>query len=368
MAANVAGEYGLFQLLDIGTLDPAQRVTAVDSGLLSSAINVTMADHNRDINALVNLFATRTTDYQLYVSSQNTRRNQPLDENGRSIPVKPAAPYTVAFPLFGSGNAWGANFVTRQKMTAGVLANTLSGMFRGDYQWIVDQLMSALLTNTSVGYTFTDPIHGALTVRGLANGDATVYTRNSNVAPAVDTHYIAQTAAIADATNPYPTIAAELKEHPDNNGEIIAFIPNGLKATTQALLEFNSADQDPDITLGADTDRLTGALSAALPRGAEVLGKTDSGVWVVEWASVPASTIIAIMTDGPRPLAMRQFPETELQGFFRAEDRTDFPFREEQWMRWAGFGGYNRVGAVVYQVSNGDTTYDIPTGFTAPIH
>jgi hypothetical protein len=359
--ANAAGEYGLFQLLDIGTLNPEQVVTTVDSGLLSSAVYMDNAQHNADINALLNLFADTTTDYQLSVGSMGSRRNQPLDENGRSIPVKPVAPYTVAFPIIGSGNAWGANYVTRQKMTVRNLAQTMSAMYRGDYQWVMDHVIGALLNSTN--YTWTDPIHGALTIRGLANGDTTVYYNQYTNATATDTHYIAQTAPIADATNPFDDIYAELVEHPDNGGDVIAFIPSALKATTIALTEFNSATLDSDITLGVNTDRLTGTLGAVLPRGATLLGKTDSGVWIVEWPALPANNIVAITTEGPRPLARRQFAEPQLQGFFRAEDRADFPFREEQWMRWEGYAARNRVGAVAYQVNNADTTWDAVTGY-----
>lgn len=361
------GEYGLFQLIDIGDLDPSVSVTSVDSGLLQSAVLMDTSQHNADVAAVQNLFADPVTIPQESVTTQSSRRNQPVDENGRVIPIKPSVPYTVAYPLKGSGNAWGSNFVTRAQMTVGMLAQTMSAMFRGDLAWVEDQILAALYTNTNGGYTWNDPLYGALTVQGVANGDATTYYNVNTNSTATDNHYLAQTAAIADATNPFDDIYAELTEHPDNGGEVVAFIPAGLRATATGLAEFNSALVDPDITLSDTTDRLTGSLRAALPKSAKVLGKTDSGVWIVEWARVASNTIISITTEGPRPLARRMWPQSQLQGFFRAGERADFPHTEEQWQRWEGYGARNRTGAVLYQVSNGDTTYDIPSNMTAPI-
>jgi len=64
---------------------------------------------------------------------------------------------------------------------------------------------------------------------------------------------------------------------------------------------------------------------------------------------------------------MRQHPEPELQGFSRQADRNDYPWYEQQWARRAGFGAYNRVGALAYFVAAGDTTYDVPTGYSNPM-
>ena len=62
---------------------------------------------------------------------------------------------------------------------------------------------------------------------------------------------------------------------------------------------------------------------------------------------------------------MRQEPELSLQGFINAGEDGDYPFQATQWLRRCGFGGWNRVGAVVQRVSNG--TYAIPTNYTAPM-
>lgn len=363
MAIN-SPEHGLFQLLDLGLLNPNQTANTIDSGLLVSAIQMDTAQHNADIGALMRLFAVETVEYQQEVRQSGSGRNQPLDENGRAIPVKPVAPYTVAFPIQGSGTALGSNYVTRVQMTASMLARTLSDMYRGDYQWVMDHVMGQLFTN--VNYVFKDPTgKGDLTIRGPANGDTTTYYRSTTNALATDTHFLAQAAGIADATNPFPTIKAELLEHPTNQGEVISLIASDLVTTTSALAEFRSATLDPDIQIGSTTTRLVGTLGATLPQGATVLGKTDSGVWIVEWPAVPSTYIISVTTNGPRPLAKRVFPEAQLQGFKSAGERNDFPYFEEQWQRWEGYGAFNRLGAVITRIGNG--TYAIPTNYGVPM-
>jgi hypothetical protein len=96
-----------------------------------------------------------------------------------------------------------------------------------------------------------------------------------------------------------------------------------------------------------------------------VFGYETSGVWLVEWPAMPANYLIGVTTEGPRPLAMREHPEAQLQGFKRVAERNDHPWYEAQYARFAGFGAWNRVGAVVHYLGN--DTYAAPTGLTAPI-
>jgi hypothetical protein len=357
-------EYGLFQLLDLELLNPNQAAATVDSGLLTSGIIMDAARHNADVDAMLRLFTETTSEYQLEVTQAGGGRSQPLDENGRAIPVKPKAPYTVAFPILGSGSALGFNYLTRERMTVRDLAKGLSTMYRGDLQWVTDHLLAALFTNAS--YSYRDITgKGALTVYGLANADSVTYYRTTTNALATDTHYFATASAIADNANVFSTMKAELLEHPDNAGDVIAFISTSLVATATALAEFNPVI-DTDIERGTGTDRLVGTLGIVLPPGAELKGKTDSGVWIVEWPILPAGYIVAITTQGRRPLARRVFEQPSLQGFKATGTREDFPYFEEQWQRWEGYGALNRVGGLVQRV--GDGSYAIPTGYTVPMH
>ncbi len=108
---------------------------------------------------------------------------------------------------------------------------------------------------------------------------------------------------------------------------------------------------------------MAGSLGAAVP--GQVIGYHEARVWIAEWRSLPANYMIAVATEGPRPLAMRQEPEAVLQGFNRVAERNDHPFYESQYLRSAGFGANNRVGALVYRIGNG--AYAVPTGYASPL-
>lgn len=339
-----------------------QRVTTVGIGTVMDAVAASLAEHNRQVDALIGLFCRRTTEFQTrYRSGAAAGRLQPLDQNGRARPIRPAGQYDIAFPLQMAGAAWGANFVTRAKMTVQEANEATTQLMIQDARWIRDHILAALYTNAS--YTWADDEKGNLTVYGLANSDTTTYNILGGAdAGAADTHYLAQAAAIADATDPYDDLYDDLIEHPENGGEVIALIPSNLRATTTALAAFNELS-DARLRVGANTAQVIGTPGVALP--GSLLGYHNAKVWIVEWRALPSDYIIAVTTQGEKALAMREDPEAELRGFRVMGDRVDEPWWERQYFRRAGFGGYNRVGAAVYRVGNG--TYAIPTGYTVPM-
>lgn len=360
--ANVT-EYGLFQLMDLKLLNPNQSIATVDSGLLMSAIQMDEAEHNTQVDALLRLFAEDRTDTTVGVSQSGSARNQPIDENGRAIPVKPVVPYTVSFPIQGSGNAVGMNFVTSQLMTVKMFAAQMETMLNGDVSWVRDHILGAIFNN--VDYSQRDPISNAtLTVKPLANSDSVTYYSKATGLLATDTHFFATASAIADGANPYDDIYLELTEHPDNDGQVIAFIPTNLVATTEALTDFLAVNVDTDIAQATTSDRLVGTLGAQLPPSAVVRGKTNN-VWIVEWPSLPSGYIVAVMSRGRRPLARRQFDVPALQGFRLFGSREDFPYQEQQFQRWEGYGALNRVGGLVYRIGNG--SYAVPSNYAMPM-
>lgn len=348
--------YGFYGLKDLAT----QRVSTVDIPVINRAVDATLGEHNRQMAALLDLFVRPTTDYSIRYKQAGARRLQPLDSHGRARPTKSGAYYDLAFPIQGGGDAFGVDYVTRQKMTVQELQDELAAMMIGDKRWMRDHILSALYA--SANWTFADELKGDLTIKPLANGDTDKYlVMNGADAGAIDTHQLAQAAAIADATNPYPTIYSELSEHPENDGEVIAFIPTNLVATTVALANFIEV-ADANVEVGSSVSRLVGRLGVAVP--GTLIGYVDK-VWVVEWKSLPDSYIVAVTSGGERPIAMREDPEPELQGFNRVAERNDYPWFESQYLRRAGFGAWNRVGAVVYRIGN--ASYAVPTGYTPPV-
>jgi hypothetical protein len=349
--------YGFYELQDLAN----DRIVGNLIQTVDTAITRSVEEHNRQLDAMLALFAEPTTEYkQRYLQTGNSRL-QPLTDDGRARPVKVSGFYDVGWPIQQAGSAWGANYVTRIKMTVQEAERATSEMLVADKRWMRDHILAALFLDGT--WTFGDPLYGDIVVQDIASGDAVTYPLMTGAdSAATDEHHLGQAAAIADATNPYPVIRNELLEHPDNGGDVIALIAPGLQTTTEALATFFGAS-DPNIRLGTGSAELVGNLGVALP--GSLIGYESSGVWVATWAGIPANYIIAVTTEGRRPLAMRQDPEPELQGFNRVAERDDHPFYESQWLRRAGFGALNRVGAVVMEIS--DATYDVPTGYTSPM-
>ncbi len=349
--------YGFHNLGDIA----AARISGTNQEAVNDAINLAVAEHNETITALMALFVDRTTLYTERYAQAGAASLQPLDDNGRALPIKPGGYYNVAYPIQQGGSAWGANYVTRAKMTVADAERATALMLMADMNWMRDRILAALFSFAT--WTYPDPLYGDLTIQPLALASDSVTYGVVGGSAATDTHMLAQANAIgAGADNPYPLIYADLVEHPQNSGEVVVLIPTALKATTQALTTFTQV-ADPNIQAGSGVDRLIGSLGVATP--GRLIGYEDSGVWIVEWPTLPATHMIAVMTGGDRALAMREDPEPELQGFNRVAERDNHPFYESQWLRRAGFGARNRVGALVYRVGNG--TYDEPANLTPPI-
>lgn len=350
--------YGFHTLADVA----ARTVTEVGVEQVSGAVQQAVAEHNRQLDALFGLFITRTTGFKVKYWQAAGTRLQPLDEQGRARPIQIAGSYEVGFPLHKAGTAWGATRKARIKMTVQQVNDLLASMLIADARWVRDHILAALYANAQ--WTFADDEHGNLTVVGLANGDSVTYQIQSGQdSAATDNHYWGQAASIADANDPYPVIYSELAEHPENNGgQILSLIPTGLKATTQALAGFNRIE-DPNILKGANLDRLVGTFGSSVP--GQIIGYHDSGVWIAEWPTLAANYIVSVATGGEKPIAMREEPEAELQGFKPVATREDHPFWEQHYEREAGFGAWNRVAATITRIGNG--TYAIPAGFDSPM-
>src|SRR5687768_11049592 len=93
--------YGFLQLKDVFD----ELVDEVGVDVVSSAIDRTVEEHNRQLNALISLFAERTTEFKTRYQTPTLGRLQPLDENGRALPVKAMGYYDTAYPYRMAGTA-----------------------------------------------------------------------------------------------------------------------------------------------------------------------------------------------------------------------------------------------------------------------
>jgi hypothetical protein len=338
----------------------ASRVTEIGVEVVMDAVTQSVAEHERQMMAINGLFVEPTTDFKTRFWSVTAARLQPLDDSGRARKIKPGGQYDVSYPIHSAGAAWGTDYVTSKKMTMGEVARITNMMQDADMRWNRDHVLAALFyKSTTNPWTFKDPMHGDLSIYGLANGDTTTYQIVNGADQNTTDDHVKGAASLTAAV--YTDIRVEIEEHPENTGPIIALIPTNLRATTEGLTGYIEI-ADPNIRLGANTAQLIGSLNTPIP--GKLIGYID-GVWIVEWRSMPDNYIIAVSTGGDKVLKQREDEEAVLRGFKKVADRNDHPWYEQQWLRRAGFGAWNRVGAVVYRVDS--ATYAIPSGYSSPM-
>jgi hypothetical protein len=338
-----------------------RRVSDIPVAETDEAIRLTLAEYNRVTNLMLDFFSSPTTNVQERFKTPTNARLQPVDENGRALPVKGISQYTVGYPLQMGAHAYGFNYVTRNRITVNELGQEQITAQIADNNFVADHILAALFyvnTSSPAPWTWPDEIHGDISVYGLADGDTVTYQRRNGIAMATDDHVLGFTSI---TTANLTTIANELKEHPENTGQVIAMVPTASRATIEALTEFVPVS-DPNLNYGTVTTTLRN-LGVSVP--GEIFGYVEgAGIFVSEWPRVPDNYIIAKMTGGVAPLRRREDPNPALRGYNTVADRDDYPWYERQFLRMIGFGAYNRVGAVVATTNTG--TYAIPTGYSSP--
>lgn len=332
------------------------------------AINEFIAFRSQENNAVLSTFVELTTEVQAKYKLPGTMRLQPLTELGRPLPERYVeTEYTVAWPVQKAGLALGQTYEQRIKMDIRQFAGLFQAMGDADLQWLRDHALAALFYSGS-GWFHDDPDDpaGELTIKGLANNDTQTYFKSgASGFFATDNHYLAQTADLVTASDPIPNIIDELREHQINTGKVIIIGSTTDKAKFAALTSMYR-ESNPNIRVGSGTSEFVG--SAPAQKLGEFVGYHLSDAYVFVWRGMPQNYMVAF-TDGggPKPIRQREFPEQALRGFKPETERSDYPYFETPYVRRAGFGGWNRVGAVVQQVNGGDTTFDIPTNFASPM-
>lgn len=348
--------YGFESLKDLAS----KRVTEIGAGLVNTAITQSVQEHNRQMSALMALLAKPVTEFKVTYRTPTAARLQGLDEFGRARPIKTLGKYDVSFPIQSGGAAWGSTRIMREKMTVQEANDATAALISADMRWMRDHALAAIFNNST--WTFNDDEHGALTIKGPANGDSDVYLVMTGAdSGSTDDHFKAQAAAIADATNPFSADYTELTEHPENGGEAVALVASDLKSSIEGLSNYVPVS-DPNIQLASTRNQLVGNLGVSLP--GKLIGYVDK-VWICEWKAMPSNYYAMVTTQGEPPLGMRQHGEASLQGFARVAERNDHPFYESQWERHAGFGAWNRVGVLVRRIGN--AAYAIPTNYSSPM-
>jgi hypothetical protein len=358
--ANNAVIYGFDKLADV----LSSKVMSIGERAVLTAIEEASAEHTRSMNAINSSLVEPVTVGKDLIEQIASTEMQPLDEFGNPLPIKGLPAISVGYPIFDRGSAWASNRKTRAKMTGTEAQKRTIEMMIASANTNTRHILAALLDNVAWTFNDVDLKLGNITVYPLANSDTQTYLKVGGT-QAVDNHYLAQAAAIADNANPFPTIYTELTEHPGNGDLVVVYVSSSLVSTIQGL-----SDWTPAPTMGIN-QAITGStfaggldIEAIRGPGDLVLGHTDR-CFIVEWRALPAGYMIAHAPQSGPVLAKREHPEPALQGLFVENHSPDGNIVETRMIEMNGYGVMNRIGALVYQIGNAE--YQIPTGYDAPL-
>lgn len=342
-------------------------IGAVGSNLIFEAINQVFDEWNADVMAALSVFVEKETEN--YTERYLLPGGGKLQELGRQAPsaaTKREGEWDVAYPLRGYGAALAGSRVDIAYMTVKELDAHLKTIQAQDLNTLRWRVLTALFEDGN--NTWTDPIHGSLTIRRLANDDGTYFPPVvGSEDEATEDHYANSgynEDAISDANNPVVTARDELVEHfggRSTYGDPIVFFHNSSMTGDLADLTDYVNVADMGVKYGNDTDL---ADIAGVPNVPGRIHARSNGAWLVEWDWIPTEFSIAVHLGAPRPLVMRVDPaDTGLgRGLQLVAEEENYPLQSAYYERRFGFGVGNRLNGYVLEV-NDDGSYQPPADY-----
>lgn len=356
----------IFGALGVNDHDYVFRST-LGQDVIYTAITDYIARVQSDLAGQMRLFVSGPTE--MYTERYKLPTGGRMQEIGLGVypgVTKRVGSWDVAYPLKNFGDGMAVDDITQAYMTAQELQLHIDTALNHSVNTQRFEMLYSIFNNTAK--SVVDMIHGTLTVQPLANGDSVTYppVLGSETA-ATENHYLESgyaASAISDTNNPYHTIADELEEHfgTMTGGDNIVVLIN--KAQTKLSLELTEMSDVPDQFINVSVDANVPVNYPPIPSTARLIGRC-SGVWVAEWAWMPANYMFGTHIMEPAPLKMRVDPAAVGlgQGLQLVKEDNEFPMRKSYWRNRFGFGVGNRLNGVVMELGTGGT-YTIPSGYS----
>ena len=318
---------------------------------VNDAVNQLLARYEMERNAWQNfLVEDETTDWKTLYNIGAVDEGQEIGPDGRPLETRPTGQIESAYPIKRFGWAMGWNYETFAHMTAADLERVVASHQGGNAKRHLREQFRALMNNTN--YTWTDPVHGSLTIRRLANTDGTLYPPTySSDSEAEDNHYLVTgyaNTAVSATNNPFVTLKAEIIEHFTEATSVVAIINSAQQAEIQNDLPSFIDGTIDGITQGNDTAVATADAGLNVP-GTFIGIDAASGVrvYVSDSGRIPASYIYAQAVGVPKPLRRRVHVPESLRGFKLEADEMHYPLYKRTFVDRFGYAVGNRLGAAV---------------------
>lgn len=338
------------------------------SGNLEVAGNLvqdSIDSYNAEMNQIMQFFGVLTEKNRIKIERISGAQMQPIGQFDVPVPFSTVGPEFMGLPIGDYGISWKIPYKAFARITFEQLAKAQSVALNADMDLIRTLTFRALFNNTP--YSYDDEYFGTFMVHPMANGDTTEYIYEG-VQVKTDNHYFGQANPISDADNPFTVLYEAVAEHDKlNSGEIVFVVSHTLMSDVSSNLSTFTPIHDSRLILGDDKDQIRNPALGNVPGKLE--GLVSGAGYVYSSKKIPNGYIMAISTEGTRPLAYREDVHEELKGFRLRNDTTgengarssSWPLLRRVWTRYIGVGGLNRVGAAIMQV--GSANYSIPSEY-----
>lgn len=343
----------------LGVADTTLTVTQVGQSLVYNAINDFYAATEAKINQLSRLLVQGdTTNYSETYLLPASGMMQTATRLTRPGAIKATGSWSTAYPLEDMRDQIAADDVTLAYMDGTLLQSYVDGVaqrYRNTRRYL---MLRAVLNKTDE--TVADPLYGNLTIRRLANGDATLYPATGfGGAEATAQHYLGTnytSANISDTNNPIKTVRALLRAR--GGGRMVMFINSAQQDKIEALTAFY--DKVPTwVTVGSGTGTAT---ADGIDVPGDFIGAAHDVAIFVWDEGIPADYAFGLNVDAPAPLKRRLDGPAELRGFKLVARQSEFPLQESFFRAREGYGVANRLNGVALQFV-ASTTYTTPAAY-----
>lgn len=335
-------------------------ITTIGEQAVYEAIIESARFHSEQIQNILSGLVGVSTVWQELVKIPAEADLQPISDITQPDPIRFLGQYTQGYPIQRAGIGFGLDRVSKHTMTVGDANRQTLQMLKADAKWMKRHILGALFNNAS--WTFSDKIHGDLTVQPLANNDSVKYLK-ADGSYAVAQHYLAYANAIDDgADNPFPDIHTLLSNYDSNRGKpIITYVHADQVESIEALTNYIAvADNAIVQSISSDTVNVGSIPDPGL--GEEIIGRVDRN-WICKCAAMPSGYMLSCVVGGELPVVQqRNMPVPALQGLFNEQASPDGNLSKLSLIRYAGFGVKNRIGACCTRIGNG--TYAAPSDYT----
>jgi hypothetical protein len=252
----------------------ARRVTEVGVDVITRAIDLTLEEHNRVLNALLEELASRTTAASRSASASPGRPNCSRSTNGAFRgPTQEYLYIEAGYPIFHAGDAIGRNRIARSMMTVQELNDEILRIQAEDARWVRRQSAGRVARQPAVH------LHGpAVRQRhGAPAGErrhADYPLRRRRLGRRTIT--ISRSRRSRTQLEPLPHHIPGARRAPGEPLPYVCLIANNLRDAVESLASFVPMD-DPDIQRAATQAEVSARFPTQLVD--EPLGKVG-GLWV----------------------------------------------------------------------------------------